>query len=218
MQLFGNITLNISLIIYLIWFVPQIVLNFKRKNTEGLSMLMHGSLCIGYISDLMYGFGREMQWQYRLITIIGLSSLAIQHYQFGCYGLHRPAQKYVYYILNIVYSLLIIYAIVAIKLGYHSKEFYDLAGMLANVCWFTYMLPQIIKNYTAKSTMGLSVSFVALSIFLNLCDNSSAWTLGWDYPSKIGPAITLVGNLILLFQVRYYVRQHQQFRGLAANS
>ena len=47
-------------------------------------------LCLLLISwcDLIYGFGREMQWQYRMVTVVGLLSLSIQHYQFGRYGLH----------------------------------------------------------------------------------------------------------------------------------
>ncbi len=218
MQILGHITLNTSLLIYFIWFVPQILLNFKRKDTEGLSMLMHGILCIGYISDLMYGFGREMQWQYRLVTIIGLCGLLIQHYQFGRYGLHRASQKQTYILLNLVYVLFLGYAIFAITTGYHSKEFYDLAGMVANACWFCYMLPQIVTNYRRGSTTGLSIYFVFLSIFLNLCDSTSAWTLDWDYPSKIGPAITLFGNLILLFQVKHYAKRQQFFARLAVNS
>src|SRR5262249_34726132 len=159
-------TLNISLIIYLIWLLPQLLLNFKRKDTQGVSLLMHGILCIGYISDLLYGFGREMQWQYRLITIIGLCSLAIQHYQFWHYGMHRITQKMTYSILNIIYLSLITYAVAALKAGYYSREFYDLIGMLANVCWLSYMLPQIAKNFVNRSTFGFSTHFIFLSIFL----------------------------------------------------
>ena len=217
-QLLGNITLNTSLGIYLIWFAPQILLNFKRKDTEGLSMLMIGILCIGYISDLLYGFGRGMQWQYRLVTLIGLCGLAIQHYQFGRYGLHRTTQKTTYLLLNVAYLLFLGYALFAIIGAYHSKGFYDLAGMLANACWFVYMLPQIIKNHHQGSTEGLSRIFVWLSIFLNLCDITSAWALGWDYPSKIGPAVTLLGNLCLLSQVIYYARRNKTAAGLATHS
>jgi uncharacterized protein with PQ loop repeat len=71
------------------------------------------------------------------------------------------------------------------------------------------MLPQIIKNYVNKSTMGLSHYFVFIAIFLNMCDSTSAWALGWDYPSKIGPAVALIGNLILLRQIFYYEKRNK---------
>lgn len=207
MQSIGHITLNLSLNVYLVWFVPQLFLNFKRKDTEGLSMLMHGILCIGYLCDLLYGFGRDMQWQYRLVTMIGLCSLAIQHYQFGRYGLHRVTERYTYVALSVIYIALLTYVISVLALGVYGKAFYNHAGMLANACWFSYMLPQIVKNYRNKSTTGLSLGFVLLALSLNLCDNTSAWALGWDYPSKIGPAVTFFGNLLLLSQVIYYAKR-----------
>jgi uncharacterized protein with PQ loop repeat len=204
--------------IYLVWFIPQVFLNFKRKDTEGLSMLMHGILCIAYLSDLVYGFGLNMQWQYRTVTIVGLCSLSIQHYQFGRYGLHRLAEKYTYLGLNLIFFVLLLYAIYAIKLSFYGRSFYDFAGMLANACYLSYMLPQTIKNYVNKSTLGLSVYFVFIAIILNICDSTSAWTLGWDYPSKIGPAFSLAGNSILLFQIIYYDKRDKQFSRLVANS
>ncbi len=217
MPIIGQISLNISFLIYLIWFVPQITLNFKRKNTEGLSLFMHGLLCIGYLSDLMYGFGRDMQWQYRTITLIGLFSLAIQHYQFFRYGLHNAKKKWTFAGLSILYSLLLCCVILNLQLYHSEQSFYDAAGMIANICWLSYMLPQIIENYCSRSTTGLSMLFVLFAVFLNVCDLTSAWMLDWDYPSKIGPAVTLIGNLILIFQIVYYAEKDESMEQLAAD-
>lgn len=218
MPLIGQISLNTSLCIYLIWFTPQIFLNFKRKNTEGLSLLMHGILCMGYLSDLMYGFGRDMQWQYRMVTLVGLLSLSVQHYQFFRYGLHTAVQKFTYIILSGVYLFVFSYAVIVIYLNYHGKNFYNSIGMLANICWLSYMVPQIVKNYINQSTKGLSVLFVFLSIFLNFCDSTSAWILNWDYPSKIGPAISLLSNTILIIQIVYYAKAYKNIERLVINS
>ena len=202
----GQISLNISMSIYLIWFLPQVFLNFKRKDTEGLSLGMHGILSIGYLCDLIYGWGLSMPLQYRLVTWIGLFSLAIQHYQIGRYGLHKINQKYGFIFLNIFYFLLLIFVFWALKFSAHARYFYDQIGMVSNICWLTYMLPQIIKNFINKSTIGLSPYFVAIAIFLNLCDSTSAWALDWDYPSKIGAPVAWFENLILLGQVFYYAK------------
>ena len=43
----GEITLSLSTIVYFFWFVPQIILNYKRKSTAGFSLWMHGLLLIG---------------------------------------------------------------------------------------------------------------------------------------------------------------------------
>lgn len=216
--LIGNISLNISFVIYFIWFVPQLFLNFKRKDTEGLSMLMHGVLCIGYLCDLMYGFGRHMQWQYRAVTIIGLISLSIQHYQIGRYGLHRYTEKLTYIVLSVIFGLLIGFCVYALHFSQFQKQIFNAIGMITNICWLSYVMPQILKNYHNKSTSGLSLGFVSLSIFLNLCDTTSAWMLGWDYPSKIGPSLSLVQNIILMLQIRYYAQRQQKFSKLAIDS
>lgn len=199
------------------WFIPQIVLNFKRKNTEGLSLFMHGILLLGYLCDLIYGFGCQMQWQYRMVTIVGLISLSIQHYQIGHYHLTLPKEKRLYKALTITYPLLFILCLSVIAFSHFDKSIFDLLGMCTNVCWLIYGIPQIIKNYNNQSTVGLSTLFVCFSIFLNLCDSTSAWALNWDYPSKIGPLFALTQNFILLFQVIYYAKP-QKFKPLVVNS
>ncbi|PIQ43133.1 MAG: hypothetical protein COV52_08275 [Gammaproteobacteria bacterium CG11_big_fil_rev_8_21_14_0_20_46_22] len=200
----GEITLSISTIIYFIWFLPQLWLNFKRKDTEGLSYWMHGLLLFGYMADLMYGFGRDMQWQYRLVTIVGLASLFIEHYQIGRYGLHSKSEVISYALITLVFLGLLGYAIDNVSFTHRSKHFYDTAGMVSNVCWFTYMLPQIIKNYLNKSTEGLSLYFVLIAVLITVCDLTSAIALNWDWPSLVGAPLTLLKKSVLLFQCWWY--------------
>jgi uncharacterized protein with PQ loop repeat len=204
MNFIGKLSLNLSASFYLIWFIPQILLNFKRKNTEGFSIIMHGILGIAYLSDLIYGFGLNMPWQYRSVTIVGLCSLILQHYQLHRYGLHHIKERTIFKSLNWIYLLLFCYGIYAITSSITTRNSYDHIGMLANICFLCYMFPQIIKNYRNQSVQGLSVAFVLIAMFLNFCDATSAWALAWDYPSKIGPVISFFGNFILLFQVFYY--------------
>lgn len=218
MHSLGQLTLTISSTIYLIWFIPQIILNFKRKDTEGLSLLMHAILCFGYLTDLIYGFGLNMQWQYRAVTIAGLCSLAVQHYQFGRYGLHRLNQKLTYHALTLLCSIVFSFAIYVINFGQYSQRFYDHIGIFSNACGLAFMLPQIIKNFNNQSTVGLSPYFVMIAIFLNVCDSISAWTLNWDYPSKVAPFISMMGNIILLSQVFYYEFRNKNFTRLAIDS
>jgi uncharacterized protein with PQ loop repeat len=218
MSFIGNISLNVSFIGYLLWFLPQISLNFKRKSTEGVSMLMYGILCVAYLCDLMYGFGCHMQWQYRTITIVGLLSLAVQHYQLARYGLRKPSEKLTYLVLNIIYAVLLMVSIYVIYFGHFSQNTFDQLGMCTNMCWFVCSVPQIIKNYYNQSTTGLSLLFVCFSVFLNLCDGTSAWALSWDYPSKVGPLLSLIQNSILLYQIKYYGKSYKTFKTLVVNS
>ena len=204
----GMITLNISFVIYLIWLVPQIILNFQRKSTSGLSLMMHHILLGGYLCDLLYGFGNALQWQYRTVTIIGLISLTIQHYQFWRYGFKNEIQKKQYKILTACFTIFLIYMFIGLKFNIISSLTYTSAGMLSQLCWLSYAAPQILKNYHSQSTTGLSAFFVIFAISLNICDAISAWSLNWPIPSKIGPLCALFLHILLFLQ--YY--RYQQTR------
>jgi len=203
----GEITLSASTLIYFFWFIPQLYLNFKRKDTEGLSFWMHGLLFLGYSADLLYGFGRHMQWQYRAVTLIGLVSLSIQHYQIGRYGLHTRQETFHYYLITLLILLLFGYAFYNLAEAHHTKSYYDIAGMISNTCWFTYLIPQIVKNYVNKSTEGLSVGFIVLTLLISVFDLTAAITLHWDWPSLIGAPVTFLKKGILLGQYVYYKRR-----------
>ena len=216
MNTIGHFFLNFSTCLYLIWFVPQILLNFKRKNTQGLSLLMCSILFISYFTDLLYGFGLKMQWQYRLVTIVGLFCLTLQHFQFAYYGLGNNRQKYIYYTLSFIYCILFYCCIQLLLSGHHSRNFYDSIGVINNICSVSYTIPQLIKNYLNQSTLGLSLGFIVLAMGLNLCDEMTAWLLHWDYPSKIGPIITFTGNCLLFLQIHYYEKHFFSFATVAA--
>lgn len=203
-HLIGEITLSISTIIYFVWFIPQIWLNFKRHDTEGLSMWMHAILLLGYSADLLYGFGRHMQWQYRMVTIVGLMWLCVQHFQFWRLGLHTRAEKINFSIISILVIFILNFAIMNFLFYHHNKQYYDVAGYVSNFCWLTYLIPQIIKNFKEKSTEGLSLWFIILSLLLNLLDLTSALMLKWDQPSVLNPFIGIGKKAIVLFQMRYY--------------
>ena len=87
---------------------------------------------------------------------------------------------------------------------HHRQSFYNAMGCISTVCWFIYMLPQIIKNYVRKSTEGLSYAFVLISVVLSLCDVTSAYALGWNWPSLMGAPLTLLKKSWLLWQYHYY--------------
>ena len=200
----GEITLSLSTIVYFLWFIPQILLNYQRKSTRGLSLWMHGLLFVGYTADLLYGFGRHMQWQYRLVTVVGLMFLFVEHVQFFYYGCKRKAELYNFVGFTFFIALLLLYAVMNFTFFHHSKKYYDIAGFVSALCWMTYLLPQLIKNFKLKSTRGLSIGFVAFSVCLSFLDITSTVALRWDWPSMMSEGITLLKKSLLVFQMIYY--------------
>jgi uncharacterized protein with PQ loop repeat len=205
----GEITLSFSTFIYIIWLLPQLKLNFKRKSTKGLSFWMHSLLFLGYSADLAYGFGLSMEWQYRMVTIVGLLSLSIQHWQFGYYELGKSLDKFQYYVASIALFSFLVFSIHTLGFTRNLREFYNFFGMVSNVAFLIYLVPQIVTNYLNQSTEGLSLWFVIFTGFLDVCDLISACTLQWSWPSLLGPSVGFLFQAVLLFQIYYYGKRYE---------
>ncbi len=194
----GQITLNLSFGLYLFFLWPQIFHNALRKSTQELSLSMHLILFVAYLSDLVYGVGRQMPWQYKLVTLSGLICLSIQQLQFNLYA--KKSFRFIN-IFVLICALFCLYALFAPNL---PKGVFIYAGIISQLGWLLYALPQIYRNAKESSVVGLNFYFVFLAFIITICDTISAWSLHWDWPSKIGSPLSLLLKLILLFQFAHY--------------
>ena len=80
-MMLGQISLNLSFLMYMFLYLPQLIHNQKQTNLAELSKWMHLTLYLGYSLDLVYGFGNNLPWQYRTVSAIGWVLLTIQHFQ-----------------------------------------------------------------------------------------------------------------------------------------
>lgn len=196
----GYITLNLSFILYLIFFVPQLFHNARHSHIRNLSLGMHYVFCTAYLMDLAYGFGRDMQWQYKTVTIVGLASLTVQHLQIYRSGL---ADKW-YWFFTLLFAGLFTSISVGLQTQSLTAQLLLMMGMISQVGWLLYTVPQITKNHQLKSTAGVSLSFVLLALLLGICDTISAWTFDWGLPNKIGSPLSAAIKCILLLQFFRY--------------
>lgn len=196
----GQISLNISFGLYLVFLWPQIFHNALRKNTKQLSLTMHLILVLAYFADLLYGFGRDFPWQYKAVTISGLLALLVQHLQFYLYNLHNSFFKLISVVL-LICALASFYALFGLNL---PQSFFIGAGIVSQIGWFLYAIPQIYHNAKQASVDGLSLYFVLLALIIAICDTISAWSLNWDWPSKIGSPLSSILKLVLFAQFVYY--------------
>lgn len=202
----GCFTLNVSFFLYLIFYCPQLIHNLKEKNLRELSLLMHFILCIATIADLIYGFGRDMQWQYRVVTLVSLIGLTIQHLQICSAICNRQTL-----LMSFILGTALIFSIFSVYFNFLPKELAIAAGAIAQVGVFIFTLPQIIKNHRGNTAIGVSIYFVFLTVILNILDTISAWTLNWDWPSKFGSPFALVLALVLLRQFWLYKKPKEQY-------
>ncbi|AJI45386.1 PQ-loop repeat-containing protein [Francisella tularensis subsp. novicida] len=199
MENFGYITLNISLIIYFIIFLPQTIHNqFKHKTFE-ISLWTHSLMIIANSLDLIYAIGFNMQWQYILVDIILLSFLTIQQLQI----LNDRREKYMF-IHTISIFLYLFLVIVVIYFTSLSNQILLWFGSISGVIYNLYWLPQIYKNYRQKQAEGFSIFYLGLSLISIICDINSAIFLGWPLVSVIVSSCLSILVLTQIIQYFYY--------------
>lgn len=193
--LIGNLSLNISLILYLTNYIPQILHNRKGIYLPELSVYFHALLFLSCIMDLFYGFGLSMPWQYKLVSISGVFYLGLQHYQIG-----KIAKKTLFFQINILLVFIFCIGIFSYLFLTHVKFLFIGFGYLSQSAGFICALPQIVKNIDSTAALSLSVFYLFLDLFSTICDNISAYTLTWPLPSKLGAAFSTAICLLLLYQ------------------
>lgn len=204
-SLIGSISLNISFILYLILYIPQIIHNRKSTNIAQLSLNLHLLLYSSYFFDLCYGFSSHLPWQYKTVSIIGLSLVGIQHIQLMRFFI---INKHLFIAgLSAVFLVLNVIAIdyfFEMKHGLLATQTTLLFGAIARLTGLVYCLPQIIKNITSKSANALSLHFLYLNLMLALLDTISSWCLNWGWPNKLAAPVNIVMMLIMITQIKQY--------------
>ncbi|EDO66439.1 hypothetical protein BSY87_08620 [Francisella tularensis subsp. holarctica FSC022] len=199
MENFGYITLNISLIIYFIIFLPQTIHNHFKHKTFEISLWTHSLMIIANSLDLIYAIGFNMQWQYILVDIILLSFLTIQQLQI----LNDRREKYLFiHTISIFLSLFLV--IVMIYFTSLSNQILLWFGSISGVIYNLYWLPQIYKNYRQKQAEGFSIFYLVLSLISIICDINSAIFLGWPLVSVIVSSCLSILVLTQIIQYFYY--------------
>ncbi len=203
----GAMALNCTFIVYVGVYLPQILHNRAEDHIVNLSPSMHLLLYAGYLFDLLYGFSQGLPWQYKTVSVVGLTLMLVQHLQLTRSLIKRRKQRLVYLywlvlagsMLAIVYFFTVIGGLLALKTSLAL-------GYLSRLCFLLYTLPQIIKNNALKLANALSVSYLYLSLLLTVLDMIAAWCLHWGWPNKLGDPVSLLMLSILLWQMKHYQR------------
>ncbi|TNF69968.1 MAG: PQ-loop repeat-containing protein [Gammaproteobacteria bacterium] len=199
-EVIGAYSLNISLILYCVYFIPQIVYNQIIKKTDQISLVTQGLMVIANLCDFIYGFYLFMPWQYKLVTILSLSFLAIQQIQIGL----KQYKNFNFIALSILLVIFLGIVINTIDKMNLPPSSINLFGLITDIIYWVYWIPQILFNWRHKKADGFSQVFLYLTLFASICDEISALTLGWNYPSIIGPLVIIAMIVTILFQHKLY--------------
>lgn len=201
----GNISLNMSFGLYLIVYIPQIIHNQTSKNLAELSLGLHVLLYLSYSFDLVYGFSSQLPWQYKVVSIVGLSLVMLQHLQLLQFFIHQRKPSLIKFNLAfLILNLMLLYYFFGIAHGEVQAHTTALFGTIARACGLIYCLPQIIKNKYAQSGNAISLYFIYLNLTLAMLDTISSWCLDWGWPNKLASPLNAIMMLIILWQVKKY--------------
>ena len=196
----GEVTLNISFVLYFVFYLPQLWFNFRYKKITELSLGFHVLLFIGSTADLYYGFGRIHQWQYTCISVILFLCLLVQHVHLFMYVKSFKNGASVLVVLSLVIIAMLCGLFYALTNSDKLVYLFVTMGWVERIAYWLYSFPQLKKNYDSKSAACISPIFIIIAVVSALCDSISAWTLSWGPSSLYGAPIALVVYLLLSYQ------------------
>jgi uncharacterized protein with PQ loop repeat len=196
-ELFGQIILNTSFVMYSFQFVPQIIHNYKNKDAlSNISLLTQFGIFITVLCDIIRTVGFGYDWQYAAVAIFYLSGVCAQYLQISFYYKKMPE------IVNLAF--IILFALAMIAMGSNSMYIYKIVGYLGFIVNITYWFPQIYKNYKQKRADGFSLLFILFALIGTFLYLLSSLVFSWDLIFSLNSLIMLPIILILLAQKLYY--------------
>ena len=194
-SLIGKISLNASLVLYLVNYIPQLFHNQKNEKITGLSFYFHLLFLLSCLTDLVYGLGAHMPWQYVLVSITATLYLLVQHVQ-----IKKVIVSHLFFIGTCFLISIFFSGLFLLFFDKYNTFIFILFGYVSQTTSWICCFPQIIRNMGSAAALSLSLIYLSVDLLCNACDNVSAWILSWPIPSKLGAIFSTVICLVLIFQ------------------
>ena len=212
----GQLSLSLSLAVYLIYFLPQIWYNQKTGNARSVSPWLQLIYVLGYSTDWLYGAAAQLQWQYRCVTLIGILALCFQQWQMRptseAHQLNHGKLLRNYRFNTTVVVLMILSALTFSHFVTPGKtRSINSLGTMTMLCSILAFAPQLIRNYKNKNGLAISHVFIAITLICAVLDLVSAVCLDWPWPSLVSPPALFTINLSCWLQQRRYRRREANF-------
>ncbi len=198
----ANFLIIVSNLFFISSLIPQILLNYKIKSTNGLSTVFILTLLNSGYFYLIYSFANNLPIGYKIINIIYtflVSFIIFQRFKYSQNNLDKEIKFFSIFILNIFILFFIGYLI---YFKFYSYAY--LIGWIPVGIGFWKKLPQIFKIYRNKSVHGFSFYFILISLSANFCEISANFLLNIPIPLIVNNFRGILVNLVFLGQFFIY--------------
>jgi len=196
-QIIGTYALYISVIIYMVVYLPQAIYNQVKHKTRYISLITHSSMVVANSLNIVYAIGFEFHWLFIMVDCIILTFLFIQQLQIWNDNRSSFIKKHT--LVVCVWLFIIIHIAINDSI---SKKVLLVIGYVSNILYCAYWLPQIYKNSKFKKSSGFSIVFLVMILFISILDGTASICLGLPLPSKLGPII--IFGLVLVLVGQYF--------------
>jgi len=163
---------NVSMILYTLSFVPQIVENYKQKTGAGLSDYFLLAYLHTYMALFFYIFNLNVNIAYKIACPIQAFAVLILIVQRLYYNKDTSQKLCLVYLINVgIYVLFIPFLMVNPFIVGHFF------GWLSFLLTLFNQLPQVLQVWTTKSVKGFSYLFVLIMGIAAFCELYGAYAL-----------------------------------------
>eukprot|EP00834_Sanchytrium_tribonematis_P007643 NODE_724_length_4442_cov_0.403868.p1 type:complete len:201 gc:universal NODE_724_length_4442_cov_0.403868:2001-1399(-) len=151
----------IALIFWSFQLIPQIYLNYKSKQTTGLSPFMFIFWSLGSIFNSISNLSTHLSILYIIQPNLFLFFSIICYSQCYFYSNKSPFIAYSIFIISIFLSILVQLSVYL----FHSTPFtIQLFNSLSLICFFIGFMPQLILIYKNNGVFGISRLFLCIDL------------------------------------------------------
>ncbi len=218
----GAVSLNLSVVLYLFYFFPQLAYNELFKRTGEISLATQTAAVVAAALDFAQGFGLGYPWEYKLVSSVSCVCVLFQEGQMWVQSkspiqeqsMRPPTSKKiplitVHFFLSVLGTavLCVVCAVRGLRVRLLETFPYILEtfGFANNILYSAQWVPQLWCNFRRKSAEAQSLLYLLLLLAASACDFVSAICLDWQLPQKMQPVLTALLVAGLLGQrARYY--------------
>ena len=196
---FANLLIIISNLFFVLSLIPQILLNYKIKSTNGLSDLFILTLLNSSYFYLVYSFSNNLPIVYKVVNITYLVLICLIIFQRFKYSKNNEKKFLFFYMFNIL-ILFIVTCLIYLKFLAYAY----LIGWIPVGIGIWKKVPQIFKIYRRKSVHGFSFYFILISLISNFFEVLGNFCLNLPIPMIVNNFRGILVNLVFLGQFLLY--------------